>query len=226
MSQQSAVYPYLQGSFQVTYIILLTTSAITIIEALRQKNLHIKDIMNVETAITLIAGYFYSIFVVKLDEAEKSNVPIKWETITKYRYIDWSITTPFMLLALCMVLSQHSKTVIHFVTFFMIIVLNYIMLLFGYLGEVGIMGRTPATIAGFASFLVMFFIIFKKFIQPKYSRINTFLFSIYLFFWSLYGIVYLFDEEYKNLFTNILDLITKCLVGLGLWIYYTHTIVK
>ena len=46
----------------------------------------------------------------------------------------------------------------------------------------------------------------------------------YLVYILLYGVVYLFDEEYKNIITNILDLITKCLVGLGLWIYYTNII--
>jgi hypothetical protein len=32
------------------------------------------------------------------------------------------------------------------------------------------------------------------------------------------------DEELKQILTNILDLISKCLIGLGLWAYYTHII--
>jgi hypothetical protein len=37
--------------------------------------------------------------------------------------------------------------------------------------------------------------------------------------------VYLLDEESKQFATNILDLIAKCLIGLGLWAYYTKIII-
>ena len=86
------------------------------------------------------------------------------------------------------------------------------------------MERIPATIAGFVAFGIMFRLIFVKYVKPKYLLSNYILFSLYLTFWSLYGIVYLFDDEYKHLFTNYLDLITKCLIGLGLWAYYTKII--
>jgi hypothetical protein len=50
------------------------------------------------------------------------------------------------------------------------------------------------------------------------------LFYFYLVVWSLYGIVYMFDDETKNVFTNILDLIAKCFVGLGVWAYYVRIV--
>jgi hypothetical protein len=31
-------------------------------------------------------------------------------------------------------------------------------------------------------------------------------------------------EEYKNIMMNILDLTSKCLIGLSLWAYYTKII--
>jgi len=40
----------------------------------------------------------------------------------------------------------------------------------------------------------------------------------------MYGVVYMFDETYKNILTNILDLTAKSLLGIGLWIYYTKMI--
>jgi hypothetical protein len=43
--------------------------------------------------------------------------------------------------------------------------------------------------------------------------------------WALYGIVYLFQEEYKNISMNILDAIAKCFIGLALWAYYAKIIV-
>jgi hypothetical protein len=35
----------------------------------------------------------------------------------------------------------------------------------------------------------------------------------------------MFNEEAKNIAMNILDLIAKCFIGLGLWAYYTKIIV-
>ena len=70
----------------------------------------------------------------------------------------------------------------------------------------------------------MYFIIFINFVKPKYSKANYILFGIYFIVWSLYGVVYLFDEDYKNIITNILDLTAKSIIGLGLWVYYTDIV--
>ena len=129
-----------------------------------------------------------------------------------------------MLLALCLVLSMNSNTIIHLKIISLIIILNYVMLLFGYLGEIKKIGRIYATIFGFIAFSLMFSIVFINYVKPKYSKANYVLFEFYFFVWSLYGVVYLFDEEYKNMITNILDLTAKCLLGLGLWAYYKNVI--
>ena len=209
----------LKNTFSITYTLLLTTAIITFIEAIRTPNPKIRHILNLETCITFVASYFYSIFMTQINEKY-----VNWSHITQTRYIDWSITTPMMLLALCLVLSMNTDTVIHLKIFFLIVLLNYIMLLFGYLGEIKTIERIYATIFGFIAFLLMYFIIFINFVKPKYSMANYVLFGIYFIVWSLYGIVYLFDEEYKNMITNILDLIAKCIIGLGLWVYYTNII--
>jgi len=209
----------LKNTFSITYTLLLTTAVITFIEALRTQNPRVRHILNLETCISCVAGYFYGLFIVKINEKK-----IDWHDITENRYIDWSITTPMMLLALSMVLSMNSNTKIYFKVIVSIIILNYIMLLFGYLGEIKIIDRYLATFLGFIAFLMMYFIIYINFVKPKYSKDNYILFSIYFIVWSMYGIVYLFDEEYKNMITNILDLTAKCLVGLGLWVYYTNII--
>jgi bacteriorhodopsin len=198
---------------------LLTTAVITFIEAMRTQNPRVRHILNLETCISCVACYFYGLFIVKINDKN-----IDWHDITETRYIDWSITTPMMLLALSMVLSMNSNTKIHFKVIVSIIILNYIMLLFGYLGEINMIGRFLATLLGFIAFFIMYFIIYINFVKPKYCRDNYILFSIYFIVWSMYGIVYLFDEEYKNMVTNVLDLTAKCLVGLGLWVYYINVI--
>jgi bacteriorhodopsin len=206
-------------SFMLSYILLLTTATITFIEAIRTTSPTIRHIFNLETCISVVAGYFYGLFIQKIDTPTPD-----WAEITKLRYIDWSITTPMMLLALCLVLSYNSKTVIHLPVMLSIIALNYAMLSIGYMGETGVLERWMADIIGFIPFFAMFYIIYYNFIRPQPSYNNLVMFGMYLIIWSLYGVVYILSEEWKNIAMNLLDLTAKCLVGLGLWIYYTKIV--
>lgn len=211
-------------SFTITYILLLTTATITFIEAIRTKDPVVRHVLNLETCISVVAGYFYSIFVAKITDYEKTNTNINWKEMIETRYIDWSITTPLMLLALCVVLSNEINLVVHLPIIVLIVGFNYAMLYAGYLGETQVLDRTTANIAGFLPFFAMFGLIYWKYVAPKYNLTNRVLFYFYLFVWALYGIVYLFDEENKNIAMNILDLFAKCLIGLGLWVYYVHIV--
>ena len=82
----------LTNTFSVTYTLLITTAVITFIEAMRTPNPKIRHILNLETCISCVAGYFYGLFI-----AQVNNKKIDWHNITETRYIDWSITTPMML---------------------------------------------------------------------------------------------------------------------------------
>ena len=211
-------------SFTITYILLLTTGTITFIEAMRTKSPIVRHVLNLETCISIVAGYFYSVFIGKLDEYEDKKEEIDWKDITKTRYIDWSITTPLMLLALCIVLSNEIGAVIHLPVMIGVVALNYIMLYTGYLGETGVLERNIAAVLGFIPFIAMFSLIYLKYVFPKYDLANRILFLVYLVIWSLYGIVYMFDVATKNMAMNALDLMAKCLIGLGLWAYYVRII--
>lgn len=223
-AKKEPVQHYVKFSFVITYILLLTTGTITFIEAMRTKNPKVRHILNLETAISVIAGYFYSVFSSQIEKFSQESKPIEWADITKTRYIDWSITTPLMLLALCFVLGSHTKVPVHLPTIGTVIILNYTMLYTGYLGEEGKLTRLTAMISGFVPFVLMFSIIFMIFVRPKYVFANYVLFGIYLFVWSMYGLVYMLAEEYKNIAMNILDLTAKCFVGLGLWAYFTKIV--
>jgi bacteriorhodopsin len=222
--KENGVKYYVKFSFTITYILLLTTATITLIEALRTPDPKVRHILNLETCISIVAGYFYSVFTQQIHENDEKHTQINWANITQTRYIDWAITTPMMLLALALVLSQNSKTTIYASTIGIIIALNYLMLYIGYLGENGTLPRLYAMLGGFVPFIGMFSIIYISYVKPLYRLSNGVLFFIYLLVWSLYGIVFMFPEEYKNIFTNILDFIAKCFIGLGLWAYYTHII--
>lgn len=223
MAMNGRLYPIVKLSFSITYILLLTTGTIIFIEALRSKTATFTShIMNLEVAISVIAGYFYSQFIAEIARSEETNTQLNWDKLILNRYIDWSITTPIMLLVLCMFLSNNIGKVIPVFTYLTIVVLNYIMLMFGYLGEVNIITLKSGLFGGFAAFFLMFGIIYKNFVFPKFSRANYNFFGLYFVVWSLYGVVYLFETEMKTILSNILDLISKCFVGLGLWAYYTN----
>lgn len=216
---------YVKLSFQLTYVLLLTTGTITFIEALRTSSPQVRHIMNLETCISVVAGYFYSVFVQKIEDMCKTGKPIDWANITTTRYIDWSITTPMMLIVLALFLGGHVNVPIHLPILVFILAMNYLMLYIGYLGETGTINHTIAMIVGFIPFILMFGTIFVKFVKPKYNLSNYVLFTIFTIIWSMYGIVYMLDEQNKNIAMNILDCISKCFVGLILWAYYAKIII-
>jgi bacteriorhodopsin len=212
----------IKASFTLTYILLLTTGTITLIEALRTKNPIVRHIFNLETVISIIAGYFYSVFVSMIEKHEEKNIPLNWNEINKLRYIDWSITTPIMLLVLCIALSEHSEVKLNFLIYIGIIVLNFTMLLLGYLGEINKINKNLAWTTSFISFIIMFTIIYINFVQPKYSLFNYILFSFFFVIWTIYGLIYKVREDYRVIMYNILDLFAKCFVGISLWVYFAE----
>jgi len=199
-------------------VLLLTTGTITFIEALRNKNLMVQHIMNLENCISVVAGYFYSVMNEKLKKMKE----IKWKEITMLRYVDWAITTPIMLLVLSLVLSFNTNTKIKLHWFALTVVFNYLMLYFGYLGETG-MEKGTASILGFLFFFLTYGLVFANYLT-KYNRDNWIIFSMFVIVWSIYGVAYHFEEERKNIIYNYLDVTSKCFVGIGLWIYYTKII--
>lgn len=218
-------YMNVKFSFMVTYILLLTTGTICFIEALRTNSAMIRHIFNLETCISIVAGYFYYLFIEKLKEYELKHQRINWHEMNEIRYLDWAITTPMMLIVLCAALAYNIKSVVHISIISLVIILNYAMLYFGYLGETNTIDKCPAAGASFIAFFLMYIVIFYHFIKPKYNLPNYVFYSLYFVVWTTYGIVYFLEEETKNICLNLLDVISKCFIGLGLWFYYTKIIV-
>jgi hypothetical protein len=204
------------NSFTVSYVLLLTTGTITFIESIRTHVPMIRHIFNLETCVSIVAAYFYGKFLEELDRPV-----IDWHKIRQLRYLDWAITTPMMLIVLCAALAYNLRRKVRFVPMMLILLLNYAMLGLGYLGESG--SKSMAAFASFVSLFAMFGIIYQNYIRPQFSRINWILYLTYLILWSLYGVVYFMES--RQWMWNILDVISKCLVGLGLWIYYTRIVV-
>ena len=212
------------ASFMISYIVLLTTGTICFIEAMRTTVPMIRHIFNLETCISVVAGYFYYLFMEKLKEYETKKQPVNWKEMTELRYLDWSITTPMMLIVLCAALGYNIKKVVHLSTITIIIILNYLMLYFGYLGENN-NKKIIYAIFSFLAFFTMYAIIYCHYIKPKYNLANNIFYGLYLVVWTIYGVVYFLVEETKNISFNILDVLSKSLIGIGLWLYYTKIIV-
>jgi len=221
----STKFDTVKMTFYLTYVLLITTGTITFVEALATHNPTIRHVMNLETCISIIAGYFYSLFIQKIQSYDTEEKAIDWDELTQMRYIDWTITTPLMLLALCLALGQNSGIKLHIHTYAIIVVLNYIMLYTGFLGETKVWSRLFASFIGFIPFALMFYLIYYIFVKPNTMLSNTVLYFIYLVVWSLYGLVYLLGDVYKNIAFNLLDLFAKCFIGIGLWAYFAKIIV-
>lgn len=218
----STKFDFVKFTFYMTYVLLITTGTITFIEALATPIPLVRHVMNLETCISIIAGYFYSQFTEKVSTG---GGVIDYKDINKTRYNDWFITTPLMILALMIALSYNNKQSVHFGTFISAILLNFGMLYSGYLGENDTISKPTGCIIGFVFFAALFGLIYFSFVKGCSNKFNFVLFGIYLVIWGLYGFVYLLDEENKNIIYNILDVSAKCFVGLGLWTYFTKILV-
>jgi bacteriorhodopsin len=165
-----------------------------------------KDLLNIELFIQNIELVFY------IWMANNLNII---QNITPYRYLDWIITTPTMLITLMAFLDKDkNNNLYNYIQknkYFIIkiIVLNLIMLLFGLAGELKYLDYNSAIMLGFIPFIYYFKLIHDKYIIKKSSSENINTYWFYFIIWSLYGIVAFLSYEYKNSAYNIIDLFSK-----------------
>jgi len=200
----------LRTSFTASYLVLMGYTGITLIEALRTNNLNSRHIMNIETTVSIVAGLVYSMF---LEMIKNPNVDLK--EITKLRYVDWFITTPLIILV--MVLFYNNRSLPSYQTYFTLVLFNYGMLLAGYIGETNKSKKMFGFFLGFIFFALLLFAMISSCI-PQGSNLAAFWF--FAIIWTGYGIAYLLDEDNKNLSYNVLDVISKAVLGILLYFYY------
>jgi hypothetical protein len=179
----------------------------------------IRQLLILELLVQIIEGSFYLWLAYNFT---------KVLNVTPKRYIDWVITTPTMLITLMLYLIYLNKRVenktneLDFFTLLKensniiipVVVLNWLMLLFGYLGEMRIIPVLVGVFLGFIPFLIYYYIIYVNFVTQNTS--GYLLFWYFFFFWSLYGFVAVLPYYIKNSFYNILDLFAKNFFGLFL----------
>ena len=189
----------------------------------------LKDLLLLELVVQLIEGSFYIWLAYSF---------VSIENITPHRYYDWFLTTPTMLITFSIYLiylkneyeqklnTNTTKTINNDTDTFVqilqknayilipIVLLNALMLIFGYLGEINIIKEKIAVLCGFIPFILCFTLIYEKY--AKYSEQGLILFWYFVSVWSLYGVAALFPYNLKNIFYNILDLFAKNFFGLYL----------
>jgi bacteriorhodopsin len=186
----------------------------------------LKQIVFMEIVVQFIEGSFYLYWLYNF---------VNILNITPQRYFDWIITTPTMLISLIfyLIFLEHKNNNTsyklnffklinkEFNTIITVVLLNWAMLLFGYLGETYAIPLLLGVSLGFIPFLIYYYIIYKK-----YALLSNDGFKIYFYFfifWSLYGIVAVLPYEIKNTCYNILDLFSKNFFGLFLaYILFTN----
>ena len=179
----------------------------------------IKQLLALELLVQCLEGAFYVWLVYNFHNVVN---------VTPKRYIDWFITTPTMLLSLMLYLIYLNKKVenkTHELELFAllkensnvfvpVVGLNWLMLLFGYLGETGTINVFLGVFLGFIPFLIYYYMIYVNYVTQNTN--GYLLFWYFFFFWSLYGVVALLPYYIKNAFYNILDLFAKNFFGIFL----------
>jgi len=204
----SVIVQILTGAFEIFTLFIKVPSQFELI----------RQLLLLEVTVQVIEGLFYLWLLINFASVTD---------VTPKRYIDWSITTPTMLVTLVLYLiysNNREKNTTENLEFFdlisknsttltYIILLNWLMLVFGYLGEKKIIPTVTGVILGFIPFLLYYFIIYINYVRNQFG-FNLFLY--FFIFWSLYGVVALFPYYLKNACYNILDLFAKNFFGIFL----------
>lgn len=192
----------------------------------------LKSILLLELIVQVVEGTFYA-WLAYLFSSIKN--------VTPKRYFDWAITTPLMLFSLCMYLDylkeeeekkekkekEKKDSFVNYTldpiidafsknkeTLIPIFLLNWLMLLFGYLGEIGIMNNLIAVVCGFIPFIIYYIIIYHNY--AKHTEFGEKMFWYFAGVWSLYGVAAIMPYYWKNISYNILDIFSKNFFGLYL----------
>ncbi len=189
---------------------------------LDEKDKILKSALKLETIVQLIEFIFYLFLVYSITNGSLSN------DITSIRYFDWFITTPTMLIStICFLKYQEATSKGELIDFYSLIISeknnilkiiigNWLMLLFGYLGEINVMSIKYTTTIGFIFFAYVFKQLYANFAIKSFEGLK--LYWPMFIFWSLYGIAAIFDFENKNTSYNILDIFAKNFYGIILYI--------
>jgi hypothetical protein len=181
--------------------------------------------VGLETIVSSIQFSFYLWYTYHFKEVVEA---------TFYRYHDWFITTPIMLLTTMLYFDYNNnpdekKTLEtfwdkHRKDILIVFAFNAMMLFFGYLYEINLLDLFTSNTMGFVGLIGSFYIIYNSFVSKNLSS-NLPLFIVMSIIWGLYGVAATLSPAWKNLSYNLIDTISKNFYGIFLtYIAYQKSI--
>ena len=212
----------IKNTIYFSFIVQVITSLIAsggLTSNLSERDEILKDILKMELLVQFVESSFYIWVILALKD---------YKILTQRRYFDWIITTPTMLISTIIFMKyveykEQDKKILTFKETILeekdnlikVVFYNFLMLMFGFLGESGKIDKKLSVGIGFVFFYLSFSIIYQ---YAKKSEKGKNLFYFLTSVWSLYGVSALFDQNKKNICYNLLDIVSKNFYGL--YIYY------
>ena len=119
------------------------------------------------------------------------------ETPTVFRYIDWLLTVPLQMVEFYLILA--AVTVVAGSLFWQLLLGSLVMLIFGYMGEAGLMAAMPAFVIGMLAWLYMIYVLYmgagKAAVSSTSASVQTAYNSMLLIIvvgWAIYPLGYVF----------------------------------
>lgn len=211
-------------SFWIISMALVASTAFFFLE-IQRVSPKWKTSLTVSGLVTLVAATHY-FYMREVWVATQS-------TPTVYRYIDWLITVPLLMVEFYIILS--AVTNVPGRVFWRLIIGTLVMLIGGYLGEAGLMSAMPAFVIGMAGWA---YIIYEVYLGEA-GRINAssatpavqdafkLMRVIVLVGWAIYPIGYYFgyltgapaanSAKTLNIVYNLADFVNKIAFGVIIW---------
>ncbi|MEC7380542.1 MAG: bacteriorhodopsin-like [Pseudomonadota bacterium] len=144
-----------------------------------------------------------------------------------FRYVDWLLTVPLQIVEFYLILA--AIAVVRAALFWKLMIASLVMLIFGYLGELGAMNYWLAFIIGMAGWIYIIYEIFageasqinaSQGTEASKTAFNA-LRIIVTFGWAIYPSGYvaepLFGVEALNIVYNLADFVNKIAFGVVIW---------
>ena len=177
--------------------------------------------MTVAGLVTLVAGVHY--YYMRDYWVVEQSTPIV------YRYIDWLITVPLLMIEFYIILKAVGASVSSG-SFWRLLVGTLVMLMGGYLGESMVISSTLGFIIGMIGWAIIIWEIFggeaskaadaNAGIKSAFNALRI----IVLVGWAIYPLGYVFgymlgsvDQGSLNIIYNLADFVNKILFGLIIW---------
>ena len=154
------------------------------------------------------------------------------EVTTVFRYIDWLITVPLQIVEFYLILS--AVTMVSVMLFWRLLGASLVMLVFGFLGEAGLINASIGFVVGMAGWGYILYEIFSgeasKLNEASGNAGGQFAFNTLRWIvtagWAIYPVGYFLgylwggaevDAGTVNIIYNIADLVNKTAFGLAIW---------